>query len=122
MKGVGDGDILFGVHYGFLVFTEITKITEQWFGFLQPFPLGRSPVFVTLPDSCLRTHGRVVSGGNIKIFGLDNRLVGQRRELDRHALTIAVGIVEQRAGGGVVEDVVVVVTGCTACGGFEILG
>ena len=46
-----------------------------------------------------------------KIACLHLRLVAQGSELDSHALTAAVGIIQKRAGGGIVEDVVRVIQG-----------
>jgi hypothetical protein len=46
-------------------------------------------------------------------LGLGCRLIGQGGKLDRHALAVSVGIVEQTTGGGIGEKVMALVGCCT---------
>ena len=48
-----------------------------------------------------------LSGGDQEVTGGNCRFIRQGRDLNRYALTTAVGIVKQCAASGVVEDVVV---------------
>jgi hypothetical protein len=52
---------------------------------------------------------------NHKIPGSEFRFGGKIGKLDGNTLAIAVGVIQQRAGGGVIEEIVVGVTGYSGC-------
>jgi hypothetical protein len=60
-------------------------------------------------------------GNNQEIVGSDRRFVGQGRKLDRYPLTAAIGIIEQRPGGGIIEEIVVFIGGKAVAAGPEIV-